>query len=212
MSVIKVAIADDHKIVLEGLQFILSDVEEVKVVFTAQSAEQFQQLLRQHEVDVAILDINLPDMNGIDLAKLLKTQYPKLPIIFLTMHKRGGYVREAIDIGAWGYILKDSPKEELITSITSAHQGKTHFGAEIMDLAISKKAGSYEFTELTKREIEVLGMIVSGMSSREIADKLCVSINTVKTHRTNIFSKLPVNNVVELTSYAMENSLIPRSS
>lgn len=212
MSVIKVAIADDHKIVLEGLQFILSDVEEIKVVFTAQSAEQFQQLLKQHEVDVAILDINLPDMNGIDLGKKLKNEYPELPIIFLTMHKRGGYVREAIDIGAWGYILKDSPKEELITSITSAFQGKTHFGAEIMDLAISKKAGSYEFTELTKREIEILGMIVSGLSSREIAEKLCVSINTVKTHRTNIFSKLPVNNVVELTSYAMENSLIPRSS
>lgn len=209
---IKVIIADDHKIVVDGLVSILKEETDIEVVGTTLDGEGVLQLVATNEVDVAILDIEMPGLTGVQLSELLKKKYPEIKILILSMYKTQGFVKKLISIGANGYILKNKGSDELVKAIRSIHAGKSFVGQEITEILIETLRSDDRKKEtskikLTKREKEVLALIVMGLTSYEIGKKLFISSSTVDTHRKHLIEKAGVRNSKELIRYAMLNNL-----
>ncbi len=220
---IKVLIADDHQIIIDGILQILKGNRKYKVVATANSGSEVLDHLDQEEIDIAILDIEMPPPDGIDLSKILRERYPKVNILILTMHNSGAFISEMMQLGAAGqkdgfgigFVLKNKGKEELIDALDAISQGKNYFGKEatetILEEWMSQKAKPEEKEikgpSLTKREKEVLKLIAAGKSTPQIAEALFIANSTVETHRRNLISKCEVDNSKELMLYAIKNGL-----
>lgn len=210
---IRIVIADDHQIVLDGLSSILLKDDTIKVVGTATSSEVLLSLLKNKKVHIAILDIEMPDQNGVELTRKIQVEYPEVRVILLTMYKSSQMVSMAIEAGASGYLLKERGQEELIQAIKKVHAGQTFLGEGVMELLVEgiREPTKPQVTEvalnMTKREKEVLALIVEGLGVKEIAEKLFIAPTTVISHKQNLFTKTGVKNVKELIAFAYKHGL-----
>lgn len=212
---ISVVIADDHHVVREGIALVLEQEGDIKVVGQASNGEEAVTMIMQLSPDVAILDISMPKLNGIQTAQKLIRDGFKGKILMLTQYDKEEYVREAIQTGASGYLLKDSIKDDVITAIRKIISGETFFSPSISKLLVDeyfqqlkRKTSSKSIPDLTPRETEVLQLIAEGYSTKQIADKLYLSARTVDFHRANISQKLGVHDIAGLTKYAIRHGLV----
>jgi two-component system, NarL family, nitrate/nitrite response regulator NarL len=210
---INVIIADDHQIVLDGLKSLLEREKDICSVGEALNGIELLTLLEKKQADVAVIDIDMPRMNGIEATKEIKKLYPEVKVLILSMYNDNEYIRQLIETGASGYILKNKGKEELVNAIRKIATGGEYYGDAVVktliaDIKKPRKSPSDVSITLTKRETEVLELIAEGNSTPLIADKLFIAHCTVETHRRNLIDKLSVANTKELIRYAIENGYI----
>lgn len=201
----KIFIVDDHPMVIEGFKALLAQNEDFIVVGTAENAFQAIDFLKKNEVDIAFLDINLPDISGMELCKKIKTEFPTIQCLALSTFNDRSYVSKMIENGASGYLLKNSSKEEIFKAIEEVSKGNMFFNVDYQKQNTSK----YDQTPIiTRREKEVLTEIADGLTNQQIADKLFISITTVSSHRQNLMLKLNANNTASLIKMAVKFDLI----
>lgn len=207
---IKVLIADDHQIVLDGLVSLLVNEKSIKVVDTALNGIDALEILKNNVIDIAILDIEMPQKTGIQVAEVIQTTYPETKTLILTMHNERSYIKRLIEIGASGYVLKNRGKEDLVEAIVDIYNGKSFYGREVTEQLIygikeEASKSSLEPVTLTKREKEVLSLIGDGLSTPQIAEKLFIAHSTVETHRRNLLDKTGVPTSKSLIKWAIKN-------
>jgi DNA-binding NarL/FixJ family response regulator len=204
---IRVFIIDDHPLVQEGMRSLLGNEKEIELCGYAMNAQSCLGYFVNNTADVILMDINLPDMNGIDLCKEIKTKYPGIMVLGLSTFSQGSYVTKMMENGASGYVLKNADKEELLEAIQLVNKGKTYLSFEAGQ-ALRKNESANELPLITRREKEILGLIAEGYTNPEIAEKLFISSTTVDSHRKNLLAKLNVKNTASLIKLAVERSLI----
>ncbi|CAM1342403.1 response regulator transcription factor [Tenacibaculum amylolyticum] len=208
MKKIKVIIADDHKIVIDGLKSLLELEKHIEVVGEAADGKQALELIETKDVDLAILDIEMPILSGIELTKIIKKDYQNVKVLMLSMYNTEKFVHSVIDIGANGYILKNKGKEELVLAIKYIMEGDEYFGREVEKTfrqSQKKKNDEIKNVKLTKREIDVLKLIAIGDTTPIISEKLYIAHSTVETHRRNLIEKTGVRGGSKgLVKYAFE--------
>jgi len=202
---VNILIVEDHPIVIEGLKTTLEDSGIACLSGTAQNGKECLAFLHNQTPDVILLDINLPDISGIDLCKTIKTKYPEIKVLALTTFMQRDHVNRMMENGASGYILKNSPSEEIIEGIQTVMEGKT-FICEELDKLMKKQVQDKMF--LSRRESEILRLIAEGFTSQEVSEKLFLSVLTIETHRKNLLTKLNARNMVSLIKIAIDNKLI----
>lgn len=201
----KILIVDDHPMVLEGFKALLADNENIKIVGTAENAFKAIDFLKKNEVKIAFLDINLPDISGIELCKKIKTEFPEIQCLALSTFNDRTYVSKMIENGASGYLLKNSSKEDFLKAIEEVAKGNMFFNVDYQ----SQNTSKYQQTPMiTRREKEILVEIAEGLTNQQIADKLFISITTVSSHRQNLMLKLEANNTASLIKMAVKYNLI----
>jgi DNA-binding NarL/FixJ family response regulator len=216
MKSIKILLADDHQLVRDGLKKVLELVKGFKVVAQAANGEEALEKAAQYAPDVALLDISMPVLNGIDTVKIMRENFPDVKTIMLSMHSDAVHINSCIDNGADGYLVKSEGSQEMIKAITTVMEGKQFFSAEatkaILESALKLRSQSAKqptgVDALTDREKEVLKHIAKGASNHEIADVLFISFRTVETHRANLMRKLHARNSVELVNKARQRALL----
>ncbi len=208
----KIAITDDHIMVLKGIESLLENTKEVEVVATYNNAQETLDGLKKDNPDVLLLDINLPDINGIDLSKQLLKQYPELKIIALTNFEDVSFVKRMLKNGVHGYLLKNTDKIELIEAFKTVLSGNLYIQKSINDKLLnqmsSKPTNNGLNIKLTRREHDVLVGISEELTTQQISEKLFISPKTVETHRMNIMSKLGAKNSVGIIKIAIEKELL----
>ena len=208
MKEIRVLLVDDHKIVLDGVEALLSDLEGFNCVATADNGQKALDLLKVFEIDVILMDIDMPVMNGMEATKAVKRDYPNVKVISLTQHSERGMVKQLLECGSDGYLLKNINRDELALAIRKVYEGQNYFSSEVtMSLAgkaVEKNASGSD-VEITEREIEILTLIAEGFSSKQIGEQLFISPRTVDTHRTNLMNKLDIHNIAGLIRFALKN-------
>ncbi|PIB36198.1 hypothetical protein BFP72_12740 [Reichenbachiella sp. 5M10] len=203
---IKVLIADDHEVIVEGLKALLSGEPELEIVSHAHNGHQVLAQLEMNAIDVVLLDINMPELDGLETTKLIRQDHPKVKVLILSMYNKPEFIRHLIEIGAHGYVLKNTPKKELIEAIQNVHHGIEHFSEEIKDTIMKnlKTKGHVGEAYLTDRERDIIRLLADGFTTNEIAEKLFISVHTVDTHRKNLLTKLNQKNIASLIRYAVE--------
>jgi len=204
---IDVLIVEDHPVVIEGLKKLLLDSGLAKLCVTASTGKECTTYLKNYTPDIILLDINLPDVNGIDLCKTIKTDYPNLKILAISSFGQRSYILRMMENGALGYVLKNSSEEEIIGAIKDVVAGQKHISFEVSEI-LNQSKNNDDSPLLTRRETEVLQMIANGFTNQEIADKLFVSPLTVDSHRKNLLMKLSAKNTAELIKIAFCKGLI----
>lgn len=212
-NLIKILIADDHKIVIDGIKSLLTEESSFRVVGEVDNGQQVLEFIKENEVDVFLVDVTMPVMNGIETTKALKEVLPEAKILALTMHEDPQYFKKMVEAGASGYILKNTDKHELVKAIQLISEGRNYFSNEMYSDYIMGRIKPGKESEdpemfLTKREIEVLKHIADEMKNHEIAEKLFISTRTVDTHRRNLLQKLDVKNTAGLVRYALKSGII----
>jgi two-component system invasion response regulator UvrY len=203
---IRILIADDHKIVRDGLKRILSAHADLEVAHEAANGDEALALVRKHDFDIAMLDMSMPGLSGMDLIKRLRIERPKLRILVLSMHGERQYAARALKAGAAGYLNKDSAAELLVSALRKIAAGGVHVTeAAAAGLMASEQA---PHGALSDREFEVLRLLVEGLGPTEIGEKLHLSVKTVSTHKTRILEKLQLGSTAELVRYALDNKLV----
>ena len=209
---IKVLLADDHSIVRAGLRRIIEEAGDIEVVAEADDGREAIRMVREHCPDVAVVDISMPGLDGLEVVSQLQSIEPKIPILILTMHEEGQYVVRAIEAGAMGYITKQSAPEQLVNAIRKVNAGSRYLtdeAAEALALRIAKGGfGTTPLDTLSMRELQVLRRLAMGQTNREIARSYHISIKTVDTYRARLLKKLGLRNNAELSRFAMQNNLI----
>lgn len=206
---IRVLLADDHQLVREGLKQLLGATADIRVEGEAANGDEALALVRSTDFDIAILDMSMPGLSGIDLVKRVKHEKPKLRVLVLSMHGEKQYAARALKAGASGYLTKDAASEQLVAAIRKIAAGGVHISDAAAEqlLASTAQGSAAPHTTLSDREFEIFRLIVSGMSPTEIGDKLHLSVKTVSTHKTHIQQKLNLHSTADLVRYAMENGL-----
>jgi len=212
---IKVYIVDDHKMVIEGLKLLLEPYNEIKYLGSSNSGDEVLEKAWEDVPDVILLDINMPGKNGIDTCEALLKKLPDVKIIAITMHKESSLIKLMLSKGARGYVLKNAGSEELITAIRTVYDGKMYLDDTANEIVIntmtnpgrSKKKEQSPFPKLSRREKEVLHLIINEYTTQEIADKLFISFGTVETHRRNMLIKTGTRNTAGLVRVALEYEL-----
>lgn len=206
---ISIVIADDHLMVREGIKQLLELDGSIKVIGEASDGVQCLKVLNNVCPDVLLLDINMPNMNGLEVLQYLKRHGRNVKVLLLTIHNEIEYLEKAIDIGVDGYVLKDSESSVLKKAITTIKEGETYIQSSLtMMLKEKQQYSSDEDSLLTKREIEVLKLLAEGLFNKEIAYKLLISEKTVKNHVSNIFKKLDVSDRTQAAVYAIRNNIV----
>lgn len=213
MEKIKVLLADDHRILIDGLKAILTKDRSLKVVGTAHNGLEVLEFLKKEAVDVLLLDLQMPVMDGLETTMHVKKSYPDIKVIMLTTNDEGSIITSLFKVGATGYLLKNASKEYLIQGIKDAHEGKKVISSHLTEKMIESltegsKVKKGTIPMITKREIEVVKLIAQEYTTQEIADALFVSTNTVATHKRNLFVKMDVKNSVGMIKKAMDWELI----
>lgn len=212
----RVLIADDHPLIRSGLRSVLERHGEFSVIAEAANGSDAIELATLHKPDVILLDVGMPRLTGLDAAKYIHEKLPLSRIVIVSMHADEGYVLRALNSGAAGYLLKASQDTEVLEAVRAVMSGKSYFSPEVTRVLMEEHVAemrrkgvedSYEL--LSVREKEVMRLLVSGRTNRELADELFISVATAETHRNNIFRKLDVHNLPELILYAVRKGLIP---
>ena len=210
MKKIKIIIADDHDVIIDGLMALLNTEDDMQIVGRANNGKQLLEVIKNKPVDLVILDIDMPEMNGVEAASKLKIKYPELKILVLSMYNTPDFIAQLLRHGVDGYILKNTRKKELIEAIRSVFIGKTFYAPEVTSAMMEnfrKEKKLEQKPELTEREKDIVRLICNEQTSREIAGQLFISFHTVEKHRKNIIAKLGVKNVAGLVKYALKNGL-----
>ncbi len=205
---IRVFIIDDHPMVIEGIKSLLNASEGVVVAGSATDAFAAMEFLKKEPADVVLLDINLPEISGLDLCPELKAKFPGLKILGLSTFKERSYITRMISQGASGYVLKNASQEELLEAIRQAHRGQMYLSMEVAGIMAQAQAPPPQIPLLTTREKEVLALIAEGLTNHEIAAQLFISPLTVDSHRKNLLAKLGVKNTAAMIRVAVEFQLI----
>ncbi|PAU94360.1 DNA-binding response regulator [Aliifodinibius salipaludis] len=214
MAKISVLIADDHEIVRFGISTFLSSADDVEVVGEASTGKECITLFQETHPDICILDIDMPDQSGIETAKEIREFKEETKILILSMHINENILREALEANINGYLLKNSEKADILHGIKAIIKGQQVFSDPISDimkesfLNKGNQSGSHAKHNITSREQEILQLIIDGLTSKQIADKLYISPRTVDTHRANLMEKLEINNIAELVRYAIQHNLV----
>jgi len=203
--VTKIFIVDDHYMVIEGIRSLLQNERSIEWMGHATNAASCLAFLNKQLPDVILMDINLPDINGIDLCKEVKTKYPSVFIIGLSTFNQQSFIQKMMDNGASGYLLKNATQEEITSAIETVMKGKTYLSEEASN-TLRKENGTN--IVLTRREKEVLELIADGMTNAEIAQKLFVSVTTVDTHRKNLLAKFDTKNTAALIKIAVSQGYL----
>ncbi len=207
----KIFIVDDHFMFLEGLQSLLGGEQTFDIIGVGSNGKEAIDFLDNCNADIVITDISMPGVDGFELVKEIQKRWPAISILVLSMHSEPTIISKLIQQNINGYLLKNAEKEELLKAIRLLAQGENYFSEDVkriyMENSFNKKKDDYQ-PELSRREIEVLKLIVEEYTAKEIAEVLCISQHTVESHRKNIFSKLNVKNVAGVVKYAIENNLI----
>ena len=207
---IRVLIADDHAIVRQGLRQILPDPPDPPVAGEAENGVQAVQMVRTGEWDVVLMDVSMPDRNGIDALKIIKKEFPRLPVLILSMYPEEQYAIRALKAGAAGYLTKQSAPELLVTAIRQVASGKKYVSpslAEELANAIGDDSERLPHEKLSDREYQTLCMIASGKTPTEIAEALNLSVKTVSVYRARLLEKMNLRNNAELTHYGLKHGL-----
>tara|TARA_R100000935_G_C2842059_1_gene171992 strand:+ start:37156 stop:37797 length:642 start_codon:yes stop_codon:yes gene_type:complete len=210
---IHVFIVDDHKMVIDGMQLLLKDETDITVVGTALTGEESIVEIPKQQVDVVLLDINMPGINGIETCKKLLKDNTDLKIVAISMHKESSLIKLMLNNGAKGYVLKNAGQDEVIDAIKTVHQNKMYLDDTVNEIVLNSvlKNGSEKITSpfptLSRREKDVLRLILDECTTQEIADKLFISFGTVETHRRNMLIKTGVRNTAGLVRTALEYNL-----
>jgi two-component system response regulator NreC len=211
---VRVLIVDDHSIVREGVRMILTGQEDFEVVGEASNGREGVELVRRMKPDVVVMDISMPDMNGIEATAKIRGEMPNVEVLGLTMHEEDSYVFELLKAGAAGYVLKRAASEDLVNAVRAAHKGQAFLYPSVAKMVVQdflQRAATQDkqnLDGLTEREREVLTLIAEGMTNQQIAGKLYISIKTVQTHRAHIMEKLNLHDRTELVRYAIRKGLI----
>lgn len=208
---IHVLIADDHAIVRQGLKQILSETDDLVIAGEADDGVDALTLARQQHWDVFLLDVSMPNRNGIDTLKQLKKEFPRLPVLILSMHPEEQYAVRALKAGASGYLTKQSAPEQLVTAIRLVSQGKKYLSPAValqLAEAISDHTEKSPHERITDREYQVLVLIASGKTLTAIADSLNLGVATVSTYRARLLEKMGLKSTAELIRYGLENGLV----
>lgn len=205
---INVYLVEDHSVVVEGIRSLLEHEKDIEVIGYADTAEKCLNFFYTHTTDIILMDISLPDMSGIDLCKIIKNNYPGIMVLALSTFNQGIYISKMMESGASGYLLKNSGKQEIIQALHEVANGKTYLSFEAGQALKLSTLKNPDQPLLTKREKEVLGLITEGFTNTQIAEKLFISIDTVDSHRKNLYSKLNVKNTAMLMRYVIENNLL----
>jgi len=204
----KVILVDDHPLVLEGIRAIIETYSHIEVVGATSSAREALIIAGRAEPDVVMMDINMPDLNGLDAIELFKEQHPSTRLLMLSMHDSREYISTSVMYGASGYVLKDVSPSEIIAAIEAVAAGGTYFSSGVSDVLMRYQEAQKSCGPLTTREQSVLLLVADGKSSKDVAHILEISARTVETHRKNIKKKLGIATTAGLTRYAIENGLI----
>jgi two-component system invasion response regulator UvrY len=209
---IKVLLADDHYIVREGLKRVLEDSNEIKVIAEAADGETAFDEAMDKKPDVAVIDISMPGMDGLEVVTRMTTYCPDIPVLILTMHDEEQYVIRAIEVGAMGYVTKQSAPEQLVAAVKKINGGGrylTEKASEALALRVIRGNKNKSLTDsLSMRELQVLRKLAMGDTNREIAISYNISVKTVDTYRARILKKLNIRNNTELSRYAIKNRLV----
>lgn len=209
---IKVVIADDHAMIREGIKNLIEFDGQVKVIGEAATGKECIDVISRETPDVLLLDINMPEVNGLEVLKYFHEKSIRLKVLVLTIHNEIEYLIEAINIGAKGYILKDSSSSELLVAINIVYKGEEYIQPSLIpklnQTLVIKDIDKDKIEQLTKREMELLIMIAKGNPNKDIARKLDISERTVKNHISSIFKKIEVNDRTQAAVFAIKNNLI----
>lgn len=208
---LRILIADDHAIVRYGLKQIIADIPDSALIDEASNGAEVLKKTGKNTYDVVILDISMPGQSGLDILKVIKAEKPDLHVLMLSMHPEEQYAIRALRAGASGYLTKESAPEELVSAIRKVSQGRKYVTASLAEkLAFDLEAGAEKLPHehLSDREFQVLCLIASGKTVKEISEEIFLSIKTVSTYRTRILEKMNMRTNAELTHYAIKNTLI----
>ncbi|MDB4292926.1 response regulator transcription factor [Maribacter sp.] len=206
---ISVLIVDDHPMVIEGLKTLLSDDDRVAVKTHFTNGQDTLDFLETEIVDVILLDVNLPDINGVEMVKMILDKRATISILGLSTYSEPSIINQMIKNGVKGYLLKNATSDELVTAISQVHEGNFYFGSEIQKiLADSVTQETQDIPKLTRRETHILKLIADGKTTNIIAEELFISPLTVETHRRNLMQKMEVSNAASLIRIAVEKKLI----
>lgn len=215
---IKIILVDDHYIVRNGIRALFDDVDEIEVIGEASNGIEAISKVAELRPDIAILDISMPQMNGLDAAEIIHNQYPETKTLIMSMHDNKEYILRSLEVGADGYLLKDSSKEEIIKAIKTVSEGEKYYSGSVSGILVSgymnviANPTGIDFEKkksiISKQEKSILAHLIHGRNSREIAEELTLSVRTVDNHRARMMKKLGVKNAVELVKMAMEEKLL----
>ena len=220
MEKINILLVDDHTIVRDGIKATLKDQSNFIIIGEAVNGIEAIESVKQLNPDVVIMDITMPEMNGIDATMTISKKYPNSKVLILSMHDNETYILKSVEAGAYGYLLKDVDKAEFVKAINAVYNGEKYYNTAISSVLVTgylnkvkqndfqQSTGTNDDYELTKREKGILKMITVGKNNREIADGLGISIRTIETHRANIMKKLKVKNAVELVRVALDDNIV----
>jgi len=211
---IRILLVDDHKIVRDGLRTLIENEPGIMVVAEAENGENAVKLSRELHPDVVIMDISMPDMNGVEATRLIRQHNPLLKVIALSMYSHPLFVSGMLEAGASGYLLKDCAFEELVRAIRSVMDGRTWLSSKIAGMAVRRSSDglqvsrTHDYGSLTAREREVFRLLAEGMSTRSVGKRLEISPKTVEAHRRNIMKKLNISSISELVKYAVREGVV----
>lgn len=209
---IKLLLVDDHPVVRKGIGACLARQEHLLIVGEAADGQEALRKARELAPDIILMDLDMPQMNGLTVTELLRKELPGIKVLILSMHSNTDYVMRIIQSGACGYVLKEATTEELVRAIEAVNAGEAFFSPEVARVALNKYVRTVgpgaDAAQLTNREREVLIQIAEGLSNKEIANKLGVGVRTVETHRERIMRKLNIHSVAGLTKFAISKGLV----
>ncbi len=212
---IKVILADDHVVVRKGLATLIESEMDIEVIGEVSDGKEAIELTREAKPDVVIMDISMPNLNGLEATRRIKSEMPEVRVLALTVHSDDEYIFRILRAGASGYLLKKTAPDELISAIRTLHGGGAYLGSSISESVVqafrerpSPWEAESKYDELTDREREILQLIAEGNTTKDIAEKLYISTNTVSTHRKNLMEKLGIHSIAGLTQYAIQKGLV----
>ncbi len=206
-AIIRILLVDDHPLVREGLHSCLELYDNIQVIGEAKTGCEALEKASELKPDVVLMDINMPELNGLDATEIFAERFPDIKLLILSMHNNREYIASALRYGARGYVLKDVPSEEVVAAIEAVHLGGTYFSSGVSKILLAYQESDTE-GPLTTREQTILLLLAEGKSNKHVAIELDISVRTVETHRKNIKRKLDISSTAGLTRYAIENGLL----
>lgn len=215
MENFKLIIADDHNIIIDGIENFLRPLDNIEIVSKVNNGHELLKKVEIFKPDLVLCDVEMPVLNGIEASKQIKKNFPLVKIIILSMYKEASIIKNLIDLGIDGYLLKTSDQEDVVEAVKKVIKGQKYFSGEVT-LALSQSNNNHndnnnnfhKIANLSDREIEIMKLVCEGFNNKEIGEQLFISHRTVDTHRTNLMRKLEVNNVIQLIRFAIKNGMV----